>query len=125
MELTRRTAEATATLPLIPRGIGIHCELPNQNRDLSALEMRATLGERITVRDVLEEVYPDIQRSIDTALPQDWVDAVYKHTGVYAPGKIVWAYDATTYAGYPLPTCLAGRYLIRYLCGLEEGMLTR
>jgi hypothetical protein len=29
---------------------------------------------------------------IDTALPQPWVDAAFKRTGLWAPGNVVWSY---------------------------------
>lgn len=41
-------------------------------------------------------------QTFDTALPQDWVDAVTAKTGDYAPHfAIVWCYDGSIF-GYPV-----------------------
>ena len=42
-------------------------------------------------------------KSYDTALPQEWVDDVYRETGVYPAGMFVWCYDDARVWGAPVP----------------------
>lgn len=38
----------------------------------------------------------------DTAIPQDWADAVRAKTGIYPPGHVVWCYDNARAFGEPV-----------------------
>jgi len=44
----------------------------------------------------------------DTAIPQDWANAVADATGIYPPGHVVWCYDGSL-SGYPVALTEDGR----------------
>ena len=55
------------------------------------IQSRIEAGERITVRQAMEMLALD-GPGIDTALPQEWVDACHERTGKWANGNVVMSY---------------------------------
>lgn len=51
-------------------------------------------GDHMTKRDLIDADAYLAANTYDPALPQDWVDDVYRLTGVYPAPLFVWIYDA-------------------------------
>lgn len=50
--------------------------------------------------------------TFDFALPQGWVDDVYRLTGIYPAPYFVWLYEKGSYSGCACPICEAGKELL-------------
>ena len=88
---------------------------PYYPETIDDVETRVANGERITVGMAMELLGIE-SRGIDTALPQDWVNAVYAKTGQWAPGNIVWSYrpeHGSTIMGTPVAITRIGLEIIR------------
>lgn len=63
-------------------------------------------------------------KTYDTALPQPWVDLVFKHTKIWAPGLLVWSYDGAGIFGKPVAVCPDGEVLLEIVAEMDKkGML--
>jgi hypothetical protein len=82
------------------------------------LNTLAELGIRglSTVGEVASTVYPEM--TYDTALPQEWVDAVTRR-GFDPRGHVVWGYPKGSLGGQPYPITVTG---LEGLCRLAGGV---
>lgn len=50
-------------------------------------------------------------QTYDVALPQGWVDMIYRHHGVWPASHFVWSYDQSKIFGAPVPVTGVGKHI--------------
>jgi hypothetical protein len=80
------------------------------------LEMQRQISRQAMIANLEDGGY-----TVDSALPQPWVDAVLEATGISPVGHFVWTYcERAGVFGEPRPVTLHGRAIQQLLDALED-----